>query len=116
MNPEDNLQIQVINYLRYQYGKALFCHVPNGGKRNAIEGAKFKRMGVLAGVPDILIFNKNYSFDGLAIELKIKPNKPTKIQLEVIERFKEVGFDVHVCYDFDSCKNIIDNYFKTVVF
>ena len=116
MNLEDNLQIQVINYLRYQYGKAFFTHHPSGGKRDIREAAKFKRMGVLAGVPDILIFNKNYSFDGLAIELKIKPNKPTKNQLEVMDRFRNVGFDVHVCYDFDSCKKIIDNYFKTVVF
>ena len=116
MTLEDNLQIQVFNYLRYKYPKALFHHSPNGGKRNALEGAKFKRMGVLAGVPDVLIFNNNYSYNGLAIELKIKPNKPTKNQLEVMEQFRKVGYQVEVCYDFDSCKKIIDFYFKSVFF
>lgn len=115
MNKEDALQIEVINYLRYQYPKALFFHVPNGGKRNVIEAVKFKRMGVLSGVPDILILNNNFPYSGLAIELKIKPNKPSKNQLEVIEKFKEVGFKVEVCYDFETTKKIIDKYFEDII-
>lgn len=116
MSNEDALQIQVINYLRYQHPKSIFFHVPNGGNRNAIEGAKFKRMGVLSGVPDILILNSNYSYNGLALELKIKPNKPTKNQIDVMKKFEDVGFQVEVCYDLDSCINIIDKYFKTVFY
>lgn len=33
--------------------RGLLYHVPNGGSRNPIEAAKFKAMGVVAGIPDI---------------------------------------------------------------
>jgi hypothetical protein len=115
MKPEDQLQINVINYINRQYPKALCFHVPNVGKRNVIEAAKFKRMGVLSGVPDILILNGNLYYSGLAIELKIKPNKPTKNQLEVMDKFKEAAFRVAVCYDFESTIKIIDEYFKNIL-
>lgn len=113
MNKEDALQIAVANYIRLQYPNVLFFHVPNGGKRNVIEASKFKRMGVLSGVPDILMFRETEFGDyisGLAIELKIKPNKPSKNQLEVISKFRSLGFVVEVCYDFESTIKIIDNY------
>ncbi len=47
-----------------------FYHIPNGGKRNAMEGVKFKRMGVKAGVPDICIPLARKGYHGLYIELK----------------------------------------------
>lgn len=109
---EDDLQILVMNYLRYQYPNALFFHTPNGGYRNPLEAKKMKRMGVLPGVPDIIIANPNKNFNGLCIELKIKPNKPTENQLEVIGKFENIKWKVNVCYDFDSAKETIDNYFK----
>ena len=44
----------------------LWCHVPNGGQRSKATGSRLKRMGVKAGVPDILIFGRL----NIAIELK----------------------------------------------
>ena len=32
----------------------VYFHVPNGGSRNAAEGARFKAIGVKAGVPDLV--------------------------------------------------------------
>jgi hypothetical protein len=32
----------------------VYFHVPNGGSRNAAEGARFKAIGVKAGVPDLI--------------------------------------------------------------
>lgn len=32
----------------------VYFHVPNGGSRNAAEGARFKAIGVKAGVPDLM--------------------------------------------------------------
>lgn len=112
MTSEDYLQIEVINYLRYQHPKRLFFHTPNGGKRGVSEAAKFKRMGVLAGVPDIIIAEQNKLFIGLCLELKIGKNKTTDSQNEVIEKFKKNGWQVEVCYTFDKAKEIIDNYFN----
>lgn len=33
----------------------LFWHTPNGGLRNKFEAARFKAMGVVSGVPDIIL-------------------------------------------------------------
>lgn len=38
--------------------QAIFCHVPNEGRRSPRRGAQQKRMGVSAGVPDLLIFSE----------------------------------------------------------
>ena len=112
MQKEDALQIAVVNYLRLQYPNKIFTHCPNGGSRNAIEGAKLKRMGVSPGVPDLLFFNPIGIYTGLAIELKIKPNKPTETQIKWISDLISCGWLVKVCYSFDEAKEIIDSYFN----
>jgi hypothetical protein len=54
---EDRIQIGIIKYLRAVLPAREYrvCHIPNGGKRSKIEAAIFKRMGVLAGIADIII-------------------------------------------------------------
>lgn len=47
-----------------------FYHVPNGGRRDYIEAAKFKRLGVSAGVPDLCLPIARKGYHGLYIELK----------------------------------------------
>lgn len=104
---EDRLQIQVMDYLRLQYPKVLAFHVPNGGNRSAREGARFKKMGVLPGVADIIIF---HNFEVTFIELKIKPNKQAPSQKEFENKVKEQGWGYIICYTFDEAKKAIDNY------
>lgn len=53
-------------------------HIPNGGSRNPIEGAKFKRMGVRAGVPDYLVM-KDFQPVGW-LEFKYGRNTLTEAQ------------------------------------
>ena len=65
--PEFRLQCVIADYLRAQHPFLLWFAVPNGEKRSAITGARLKRMGVRAGVADILIF---YGERFMAIELK----------------------------------------------
>ena len=53
---EDKLQAQIITYLRLALPDCIIFAVPNGGSRSsAIEGANLKRLGLLAGVPDLAI-------------------------------------------------------------
>ena len=48
---EDTEQIAVVKWC-WRHG--ITCHhSPNGGLRSKIEGAKFKRMGTVAGWPDL---------------------------------------------------------------
>lgn len=122
MTKEEHLQVAVADYLRLQYPKILFAHIANERQTTPQRGAKLKRMGVKAGMPDLLIFEQTSEFtcqaltinSGLAIELKIKPNKPSKEQIEVLEAFDNRGWTTEVCYSFEHAKEVIDNYFKNV--
>ncbi len=111
--------MSVSDYLRLQYPKVLFCHIANERQTSPRRGAKLKRMGVRSGMPDVMIFQCKVNQEtnkleniGLAIELKIKPNQPSKNQLEVLEQLKQQGWATHICYDFDKAKSIIDTYLK----
>ena len=65
---EAEIQKAVIqNLLRRSEPKVFWFHVPNGGKRSWSEGKSFKAMGVIAGVPDILLIKDGEIF---GLELK----------------------------------------------
>lgn len=52
---EDNLQAAIVAYLRAVLPDAKVAAIPNGGARTPVEGAIFKRTGVLAGMPDLVV-------------------------------------------------------------
>lgn len=92
MTKEDHMQNAIMTYLKIYFPDILAIHVPNEGKRSPFERYKFKYLGGVAGVPDILIFKKNDTYSGLAIELKVGYNKPTENQKECLERLKKAGW------------------------
>lgn len=78
-------------------------------------------MGVRKGMPDILIFESTKLFNpdtldtkisccGLAIELKVAPNKPSDEQLDVLSRLTDEGWKATVCFSFDEAKKLIDEH------
>lgn len=82
----------------------------NGGQRHKAVAAKLKASGVKAGVPDILCFAPGRGDGiheagprvGLAIEMKVKPNRTTLMQDEWLERLWGCGWRVEVCYSADE--------------
>lgn len=110
---EDQLQMEVIRYLKLQYPDVLVHHCANERQTSPQRGAKLKKMGVRAGCPDILIFKKSGNVSGLAIELKIGKNKPTEAQNDFLNRLSINGWFTKVSYNFDAAKTIIDNYLST---
>jgi len=99
MTKEDSLTIGVADYLHLQYPNVLFTHIANERQTSPMRGAKLKRMGVRAGMPDIMVFREkrellqtqvgeivNIKYIGLAIELKIGANKPTESQMNCISK------------------------------
>lgn len=56
------------------------------------------------GIPDIIGCWKGKF---VAIELKVKPNKPTKFQKYVIEKIKQAGGIADVCYNLDEVKALL---------
>jgi hypothetical protein len=98
-NPEAVLQSTIVAGLRLglPHGFEVW-HIPNGGKRSPREGALFKKMGVTAGAPDIIILGQ---IDGEPrvwfFEVKAGTMKrPTDVQMILHDRLRDLGFEVAV--------------------
>ena len=81
---EDTEQMGVIDWANWNLQRfpelKMLYHVPNGGKRNPTEAARFKAMGVKAGVPDLCLPVPMNGYAGLYIDMKYGNNKPTAAQ------------------------------------
>lgn len=113
---EDTEQIHLFDWAAMQSGKypellSLF-HIPNGGKRDAREGARFKRMGVKAGVPDLFLPVPRGKYHGLFIELKAEGGKVTEHQKEWLKNLAASGYAACVCFGFDEARRDIMNYLE----
>jgi hypothetical protein len=82
--------------------RVLWLHPANGERRDAITGAKLKRMGVLAGASDLLLFRpgacphcNSTRLEGFALELKAPGGRPSEPQLDFMARFADAGG--HTC-------------------
>lgn len=112
LGKEDVLQNKVMRYLDIKYPKSLYTHVANEGKRTPFEQFKMKFLGTKRGVPDILIFTPNKTKNGLAIELKVKYNKPTESQMTWLIKLKDNNWYTCWLNDYEKCIATIDKYFK----
>ena len=98
--PEQQLQRSVLEHLRLRGAPGIFFfHVPNGGARTAIEGAIFRSLGVVAGIPDLLIIRDGRTF---ALELKSELGRVTPIQTETQQRMQAAGAVVGVARGIDE--------------
>lgn len=100
MRPEAQIQRAVIEHLRWRGVPNSFAfHPANGGWRTAVEGAILKGMGVVAGVPDIIIIHAGKVF---GLELKTDAGRLTDIQRETIEIMRRAGAIVSVAHGLDE--------------
>lgn len=106
---EDEVQEMIVDYCDRLH---IACvHIPNEGKRNAIYGAKMKRIGLRKGFPDIFIPTAKKGFHGLFIELKRdRHSHPTKEQLEWIAYLNKNGYYAVVAYGADAAIDEIKKY------
>jgi hypothetical protein len=106
-NPEAILQEGIVAGLRLglPHGWEVI-HVPNGGKRGIREAAQFKRMGVRAGFPDVMILGQR-PFVGTPhvwfLEIKAGARKkPSPVQEEMHDKLKDLGFKVATVWSWDG--------------
>lgn len=85
-------------------------HTPNGGSRNRLEAVKLKRMGVLAGIPDIELNVSRGGYHGLFIEMKVGMNKPTENQVEMMGELIARGYKCAICWSGDDAIDVIKEY------
>ena len=90
----------------------LYFHIPNGELRNKRTGSKLKKLGVLAGVPDLQLFMASKAGSSLFIEVKrnTKAAKLSKNQLAVMSALERHNHRCAVAQSLSDAKLIIELY------
>ena len=113
---EDRIQEACVSWFDLQFPKLsrLLHHSPNGGKRNAREGARFKAMGTRAGFPDLILLYPAAGYHALLIEMKTKQrgSKQTESQKDYQRLAEAYGYKYTVCRSFDEFRHTILSYMK----
>lgn len=84
--------------------------IPNGGHRHPATAGRMKAEGVKRGVPDIFLPHPRGHYSGLFIEMKVKSNKPSRVQREYIAYLLDEGYKVCVCYSCHEAIQKIEEY------
>lgn len=109
---EDDLQMQCVRWFRLQFPKLarLLHHSPNGGRRDAREGARFKHMGTQAGFPDLILLVAANGYHALMLELKTRTGRQQDTQKEYQQLVEAQGYRYVVIRSFDQFRETIKDY------
>ena len=100
MKPEEQIHRAIIAHLSARSEPdAFWWHTPNGGKRHIAEAVKFKALGVVAGVPDLLILKGGRLY---ALELKSATGRLQPSQRMVLARMEDCGAETSVAHSLDE--------------
>jgi hypothetical protein len=113
---EDKMQIEYVRWFKYQYPNIAIHHSPNGGFRTNFEAAQFKRMGTMAGFPDLFIMYANSSYHGLFIELKTAEGKQTEAQVAFEKKAAKNGYKYTICRDLEQFMGVVNTYIDDLPF
>lgn len=109
--PETQEMIALFDWIRLMPDIEPFCmHIPLERKCSIQQGMILKRMGVKAGTSDIFLAIPMGNYHGLWIEMKVKPNKPTKSQERFLDEMRSKGYAGMICYGADEARQAIDKY------
>jgi hypothetical protein len=115
---EHDEQVQFFIYMRILEDEGITeagmaFAVPNGVRVASIKTAKRAvNEGMRAGIPDILIPVARDKRHGLAIEMKIPPNRSTAKQKEWQQKFRMWGWEVAECHSAKHALKVFIDYCK----
>lgn len=85
-------------------------HIPNEGKASIQRRLAMARAGLKKGIPDICCPFPNAKHHALYIEMKVKPNKPTVAQKEIIEHLNKSGNLAVICWSGAEAIQTLERY------
>lgn len=109
---EHRLQCACVRWYRLQYPKMrhnLFS-VPNGGKRDAVTGARLKAEGALAGIADLILLKSNRFYGALLIEMKTPKGHQSASQFEWQQKITNDGYKYVIVRSIDDFKREVTQY------
>lgn len=112
---EYELQKGICKYL--DLNNVLYCGSMGGQYQvHFSQRIKAKKSGYKKGFPDLFIYEisriEDTIYAGLAIELKTKKGRPTKEQIEWMNKLNERGYMATICTGLDEALETIDIYLK----
>ncbi len=103
--PEQALHRAAVQYLDAVLpDNSVFWHTPSGGYRTRAEAAIFAGLGVMGGIPDILIL---YRSKLIAVELKAPKGRLTEKQKAMHVRLMLAGAIVTTVTSLDELENFL---------
>ena len=111
-NEEHNIQVACVRWFSYQYPElqGLLFAVPNGGRRDAVTGAKLKAEGVIAGVSDLMLLVPSKGHGALLIEMKTERGRQTAEQKRWQAIVERMNYKYVVCRSLDEFQRVINEY------
>lgn len=89
---------------------SLLFAIPNGGFRSKRTGARMKRTGLKAGIPDLMLPVVRGQYPGLWIEMKSEKGRVQHNQAEWHDKLRGEGYRVEVCRGCDQAVSTIKEY------
>ena len=96
-------QARLVAGLRFCWSKIfdeserpIVFHIPNGGQRDAREGANLKTQGVLAGIPDLEIVCPGGRT--IRIEMKARDGKVSVAQAVLMSHINQLGHETILAF------------------
>lgn len=101
---ERDLQQAVVQYLRVACPDVLVSAVPNGGYRRKLEAVVMKRMGVTAGVPDLMLLWKPGKIAFIELKSERLGSRCSPAQLAFHARLLDLNVPFSVCTSIDEVR------------
>lgn len=114
MGREEQEMIAFFDYCRAKAKRhpayALAFHIPNERKASVARRMTLKRAGVRKGIPDICVPVSCGGYHALFIEMKVKPNRPSPEQIELLEHLNAAGNYARLAWSSKEAIEILDKY------
>lgn len=105
---ELQIHIAVAQHLKYRARKGIvWWHTPSEGKRTKAEAAKQKALGLVAGIPDLVLIANGKTY---GLELKTFKGRISPEQKSMLSQFEAAGAYVAVAYGLDAAIFILTSW------
>lgn len=101
LGPEDRIQISILEYLEAVAPHVLVFAVPNEGRRSYTAAARHKLLGMVAGVPDLVLCHEGRA---LFFEVKSAKGRLQPTQRAFIELATQAGAKAAVVRSIDDVR------------
>ena len=109
---ESGIQEQFVAYIRRFKPDLLFTGGFAGERLSMPQAVRRKRMGYLAGSPDIVIFKASGPYHALFIEFKSQTGRLSPEQTIFMQRSGQEGYQYAVCHSPQEAVDTLDKYLK----